>query len=187
MIITKTSLSKIEHIPAKTGTYALEIMLPRPQTLQLKGAAFQLPMAHYIYFGSAFGSGGLHARLGRHIRGGSTKHWHIDHLRAFGEVTAFSYLEHPKRYPEVPLECRWAQAFVALPEAEIPIPGFGASDCHASCPAHLVMLSSPDIHKNFLSDERFLNILAAASDVPITEVKLGEILPKNSPDKGVFN
>ena len=187
MTITKISLSVIEHIPAKAGTYALEIILSHPQTLQLKGNAFQLPKAHYIYFGSAFGSGGLQARLGRHIRGGTAKHWHIDHLRALGEVVAFSYLEHPKRYPEVPLECLWAQAFAVLPEAKIPIPRFGASDCHAGCPAHLVMLPSPAINKNSLSNERFLNILAATSDASITEVKLGEILPKNSPDKGVFN
>ena len=85
----------------------------------------------YVYVGSAFGPGGLRARVGRHARGDGALHWHVDYLRAATALEAVWYTHDPERR-----ECTWAAVFRALPGASVPVDGFGASDC--TCPAHLV-------------------------------------------------
>jgi Uri superfamily endonuclease len=47
-------------------------------------------------------------------------------------------------YASLPLECAWSQALAELPTAGIPVPRFGASDCHSGCKAHLVLLARVD-------------------------------------------
>jgi Uri superfamily endonuclease len=93
----------------------------------------RLPVGHYFYAGRAHGAGGLRARVGRHLRGGGTRHWHIDYLRAVGEVQAVLYTVTDRT-----LECAWGQALAQLPHAFIPVPRFGSSDCRSGCAAHLV-------------------------------------------------
>jgi Uri superfamily endonuclease len=36
---------------------------------------------YYVYIGSAFGPGGLQARVRRHLKAVSCLHWHIDYVR----------------------------------------------------------------------------------------------------------
>jgi Uri superfamily endonuclease len=84
----------------------------------------------YGYVGSAFGPGGVRARLGRHLSGAGRAHWHIDYLRAACDVHGAWVSYHGRR-----LEHGWAQALLALPGAR-PLAGFGATDCE--CPTHLV-------------------------------------------------
>ena len=104
---------------------------------------FHLSPGHYIYLGSAHGPGGLRARLGRHLKGDGQLHWHIDALRRVAEVEAFSFYVSPSvAKEEMPLECRWSQILMRLPQAEVAVPGFGASDCRHACPAHLVFFPS---------------------------------------------
>jgi Uri superfamily endonuclease len=91
------------------------------------------PAGDYIYVGSAFGPGGLRTRLGRHLRGDGHPHWHIDTLRAAASVVGYVFA-----IADQPVECRWSQALAALPQARIPAPGFGSSDCRSGCQAHLI-------------------------------------------------
>lgn len=84
----------------------------------------------YIYTGSAFGRGGLRARLNHHLTSTAAPHWHLDYLRPFLTPRQAWYTATPP-----PCEHAWAAACLALPGAEIPLPRFGASDC--ACPAHL--------------------------------------------------
>jgi Uri superfamily endonuclease len=93
-----------------------------------------LPAGWYTYAGSALGPGGLEARLARHLRAEKRLHWHIDYLLQHGRVETIWQIPSPAR-----LECAWAAAIRALPGAETPVPGFGASDCR--CSAHLVHFS----------------------------------------------
>jgi Uri superfamily endonuclease len=130
------------HLPDTLGSYALLLWLERPRLLKIGrlGTAW-FPPGMYAYLGSALGPGGLKARLGRHLREKTNSHWHIDHLQQVAQVLGYAYLPAKKsqgRQP--PQECRWSQALSALPEANVPLPGFGASDCRAGCPAHLVHL-----------------------------------------------
>lgn len=126
----------IEHVPKRAGTYALCLYIAQSQavTVGQLGRAF-FAAGTYVYVGSAFGPGGLRARLGRHVRTGETLHWHIDYVRAIAAVRGFCYAAASER-----LECRWSQALAACPEARIPVAGFGSSDCNAGCDAHLIWL-----------------------------------------------
>ena len=177
--------SLIASIPPESGTYVLELVLHQPRTIQpgKNTATYRLEAGHYLYIGSAFGPGGLRARLGRHIRGnGRSRHWHIDALREVAAPAAFAYRQHNTRDTDTPLECRWAQALGALPDAAIPIPGFGASDCRSGCAAHLVYFSGSLQKDSTIQpvrlNETILRTLAFQANALISEVKLGKIYPQ---------
>ena len=128
----------IQSIPSEPGSYLLWLGLSQDQDLPVgRLGGFRFPAGDYLYLGSAHGPGGLRARLGRHLRGSGKSHWHIDHLRAVAQVRGFGYQIRAGRLP-IYAECDWSQKLAALPDVSLPVPGFGASDCHTGCPAHLV-------------------------------------------------
>jgi Uri superfamily endonuclease len=86
----------------------------------------------YMYLGSAFGSGGLQARLKHHLQPVRSAHWHIDYLRSAAEVVDVWYTHDDNH-----LECAWAQAAASLQGAST-VANFGSSDC--TCSSHLVAL-----------------------------------------------
>jgi Uri superfamily endonuclease len=134
----------LEDIPRLPGSYALLLRTDRWIDLSIgRLGAFTFPPAHYLYFGSAWGPGGLQARLRRHILGASRLHWHIDTLRAAAELEIAYFLPVSQRsaQPVPRLECLWSQAFAESATAYIPVPGFGSSDCRQGCKAHLVGLT----------------------------------------------
>ena len=94
-----------------------------------------LPAGWLVYTGSA--RRGLDARVARHLRRRKPLHWYVDVLTSHPLVTvAAAWL-----YPDVGgavTECALNRATAALPGASLPAPGFGASDCRARCPAHLL-------------------------------------------------
>jgi histidyl-tRNA synthetase len=136
----------IEAIPAEPGSYLLWLHLPQTQDLTIgKLGRINFPSGEYLYLGSAQGSGGLRARLGRHLLGSEKTHWHIDHLRAAAQVRGFGFqirLAQSGSVPRLPLECDWSQKLAILPEVSLPATGFGASDCRSGCAAHLVHIST---------------------------------------------
>jgi len=85
----------------------------------------------YTYVGSAFGPGGLAARVGRHLKTKKRRHWHIDYLRRICRVSAVWYA-----VDSVHREHDWARILMGTHGSQVPVPGFGASDCH--CYSHLV-------------------------------------------------
>lgn len=130
--------------PMKTepGTYALLLRAEQEQSIDV-GALGELMVdpATYVYVGSAFGPGGLRARVHRHARNDGTRHWHVDYLRAVTELEAVWYTHDEKRR-----ECEWAMALRTLPGMTVPLHGFGASDC--SCPGHLILgEGEPDLFR----------------------------------------
>jgi Uri superfamily endonuclease len=100
--------------------------------------AMELQPGTYLYVGSARGPGGVRARVRRHARSGGEKalHWHVDYLRA-----ATAWREAWVAYGDEDRECAWARAAAGLDEADVPLEGFGASDC--GCPAHCLHLPGP--------------------------------------------
>lgn len=129
----------ISALPSSGGAYALQLYLSRSYRIQVgKFAQSIFPAGKYIYLGSALGPGGLHARLGRHLRGAGKPHWHIDYLRCLAEVQAIGYALAGCESSRQPLECTWSQELARLPGAYIPLVGFGSGDCHSGCQAHLV-------------------------------------------------
>lgn len=124
-------------LPSAPGTYALLIRVDAPLVIRAgRLGTVTLGRGWYIYTGSAHGSGGLRARVNRHLRPDKPRHWHIDALTCAVPVTDVWAVAAPER-----LECAWAAALRALPGVQLPVAGFGASDC--ACPAHLLQVPDP--------------------------------------------
>lgn len=127
-------MQSIEILPALPGSYALHLVLRASLCLSIgRLGEFPFPAGEYIYLGSACGPGGLRARVCHHVRGGSRPHWHLDWLRPHVFLAGGWYAT-----GGAALECAWSQTLASMCNAVIPAPGFGALDCHCSCPAHLV-------------------------------------------------
>lgn len=124
------------ELPKTPGTYILFLLLEVPISTQIgRLGTFTLNPGLYAYVGSAFGPGGLHARLNRHLRHDKKTHWHIDYLTTSASVVSIWLVESFERY-----ECHWAQQIANTPGITIPIPGFGSSDC--ACLSHLFVMPS---------------------------------------------
>ncbi|MDQ7030906.1 MAG: GIY-YIG nuclease family protein [Ardenticatenia bacterium] len=120
--------------PPKPGTYVVAFRLQAERALTVgRLGTFVFEPGLYVYVGSAFGPGGLRARVGRHWHGARTPRWHVDYLRRTVPV-AWAAWTTGKR-----LECCWSQALAADMAFCVPVPGFGASDCRSGCHAHLLV------------------------------------------------
>ncbi len=120
---------------AAPGTYALILQNKRNLRIQVgRWREIEFKRGFYLYVGSAFGPGGLRARLNRHCRVRKNSHWHIDYLREHVMVLGAWISYEPCR-----LEHNWART-IGSAEGITAIEGFGCSDC--ACLAHLFF--SPD-------------------------------------------
>lgn len=119
-----------ETVPAGPGCYALVLALGSTTHVDVgRLGPLELLPGYYIYVGSAFGPGGLRARLSRHWAGASRRYWHIDYLRAVSKpVSAWFQVQRESR------EHEWAAA-LARGRSLDAVPGFGCSDCR--CVSHL--------------------------------------------------
>ncbi|MBN1192074.1 MAG: GIY-YIG nuclease family protein [Coriobacteriia bacterium] len=124
---------------AKPGTYALVLRSHSWARTQIdRWGHLDIEPGYYIYVGSAFGPGGVRARVLRHCRAAGSRHWHIDYLREFVTPVFAWYSHDPAR-----LEHRWAQALAGM-KGMTPIKGFGCSDC--DCQSHLFhTVAEPDL------------------------------------------
>lgn len=118
-------------LPSQPGTYALLLAATTKQDVPIGklGVLHMLP-GIYVYVGSALGPGGLAARVNRHALPEKALHWHIDYLRAETRLLAVWYARGAK-----PRECHWSKIIERAATTEIPLDGFGASDCR--CRSHL--------------------------------------------------
>lgn len=125
------------------GTYALVLHLEGREEITVgKLGTFGFPAGYCLYVGSALGPGGLEARLARHRRRDKKLHWHIDYLLEHAQlVEVWSAASTDK------LECLWAQAAQEIAGGEIPVPGFGSSDCR--CLSHLIYLAREPVYEEF--------------------------------------
>ena len=138
----------IQKIPSDPGSYLLWLHLSQAQDLTVgKFGYFTFPSGDYVYIGSANGPGGLRARLGRHLRGDGKTRWHIDYLRTPAKICGYGFeIQRRDKACFVPTttECAWSQKLATHPKSKIVASGFGASDCHSGCAAHLVHFASLD-------------------------------------------
>jgi Uri superfamily endonuclease len=116
---------------ARPGTYALVLRTTATAVVAI-GRRHALPLAPgwMVYAGSAFGPGGVAARVAHHRRRTDRPHWHIDALRRWATLDAVWFSHDPLRR-----ECRWAAVLAEDLGGRPPPFRFGASDCR--CPAHL--------------------------------------------------
>jgi len=152
---------------AEPGTYALLLKLDKQDRITVgKLGTFDFPMGYYLYVGSALGPGGLRARLARHRRHsksssqsssgqtGKKLHWHIDYL-----LQRVRLIEVWSVASEERLECKWGEVARRLSGAQVPVRGFGSSDCR--CPAHLIYFSTRPNCKQF---EQVLTTVAVQTE-----------------------
>ena len=118
-------------LPSQPGTYALLLEATAIQDVPIGklGVLHMLP-GIYVYVGSALGPGGLAARVGRHALREKMLHWHIDYLRAETRLLAVWFARGANHG-----ECRWSRMLKQAAGAQVPLAGFGASDCR--CRSHL--------------------------------------------------
>jgi Uri superfamily endonuclease len=113
------------------GTYALIFSACHKRQPEIgKLGIFELKPGFYIYVGSAFGPGGLKARIDHHRKRAGRPHWHIDYLGPFLKLIEIWYT-----YDPVHREHQWAKLISNIRGTSVPLVGFGSSDCR--CKSHL--------------------------------------------------
>ena len=116
---------------ARPGTYALVLKSTSDQFIDVgKLGRFSVRPGFYMYVGSAFGPGGLKARIAHHMKISARPHWHIDYLRPSMDLNEIWFT-----YDSRHCEHQWAGVLESVSGGSIPIAGFGASDCR--CKSHL--------------------------------------------------
>jgi Uri superfamily endonuclease len=119
-------------IDSRPGTYALVFACADSVRLAVgRLGPVSLTCGYYIYVGSAFGPGGLRARLNHHLKPSLHPHWHLDYIKC-----ALCLVEIWITTDPVKREHDWAGIIAAMKGASLPIAGFGATDC--GCRSHLI-------------------------------------------------
>ena len=117
-----------EDAPTLPGAYVLIIELAASIQIPLPRKPKSILQAgRYLYCGSAKGSGGIRARLSRHMQRDKVIHWHVDLLTGAGRVTGAWIF--PGRDA--------CDLIRALSHLSAPIRGFGSTDCPKCC-SHLL-------------------------------------------------
>lgn len=112
------------------GTYALILRCTSQASVAVgRRGDICLQPGFYVYIGSAFGPGGVQARVFRHCRSNTRRHWHIDYIREFVHPIGAWY-SHQAQH----LEHDWATIMAEMPDVKA-IAGFGCTDCR--CHSHL--------------------------------------------------
>jgi Uri superfamily endonuclease len=116
--------------PAEPGTYVLLLRCSSTRAVRVgRLGTLRLRPGWYVYVGSAFGPGGLRARIDHHRQRAQRPHWHIDYLRRYTRLESVWYA------CDVRQEHVWAAMIAAMPVAALVLQGFGSSDCR--CATHL--------------------------------------------------
>ncbi len=128
------------------GTYALILRSSNQRSLVIgRLGVLSLRSGYYIYIGSAFGPGGLRARLKHHRQRAVRPHWHVDYLRRETRLTAiWCTLDQIRR------EHDWARILEGADGLTVAMDGFGASDC--TCRAHLFFSEMPPVLDDYRSE-----------------------------------
>jgi histidyl-tRNA synthetase len=117
------------------GAYILVLNIKQNMKLSIGVLGVHtLKRGTYLYIGSA--KSGIGGRVRRHIRLSSTKSdggkWHIDNIlkNSLAEVAA------ALAFPGAE-ECAVSAVLASDERTDVPVAGFGSSDCRCGCPAHL--------------------------------------------------
>ncbi len=126
-----------------TGTYTLILSssIDKPINIGKLGTLFLKP-GFYVYIGSAFGPGGLKARIKHHFNHSDRPHWHLDYLSPNLSACEIWYT-----YDQIRREHQWAKIHSQSRGVILPLPGFGSSDCR--CRSHLFFYKSKPSGNHF--------------------------------------
>ena len=160
----KEKKGSIDALPlnAGKGVYLIQCELSETRRISIgKLGRFLFQKGVYLYVGSAFGPGGIRARVNHHLKISDKPHWHMDYLRKFVTIKELWLFETESR-----IEHAWARILLNMRGMETPIPGFGSSDC--TCVAHLFYLKAFESHArkktDSLMDARSVRVLLTGFD-----------------------
>src|SRR3990172_5026826 len=136
----------MNSLPSACGTYVLAYFLSRSQKIEIgRLGEIAFRKGYYLYVGSAFGQGGLSARLGHHLNPKAPKRWHIDHLGRIAELMEIWFSRNPAK-----LEHQWAGALAGIVGKQPFLKKFGSSDC--CCYTHLFYFSQKPSMEKLMED-----------------------------------
>ena len=125
------------------GTYALLMWVSTPSRIPIRlSGGFVADRGWYVYIGSAFGPGGLAARVQHHMTPSPRTHWHIDEFKSAAKLREIWFT-----YDTVKRESLWTGIFGAMRASSVPCLGFGASDCDGE--THLFGFAAKPSKANF--------------------------------------
>jgi Uri superfamily endonuclease len=120
-------------LPEEKGTYILITQVSQLKRIAIGSLGkFEIIPGFYAYVGSAFGSGGLRARIGHHLESTAHPHWHIDYLLQVAKPVEVWFSTSNRK-----LEHHWAELLENAASFRVPILRFGSSDYHRSRASHL--------------------------------------------------
>ncbi len=145
------------------GIYTLLLLVSEEVTLTIGKLGKQnFPRGYYTYTGSALGKGAtsLKHRIARHLRKEKPRFWHIDYLLADENVSVEAILvaETNKK-----MECKINSHIKGIKGAEVPVKGFGASDCRKNCGSHLLYF--PEIENADCLVQKLVRYLQSVSGI----------------------
>ena len=185
--------------PAK-GTYLIHVRLDRARVVVVRrrigkgrwapSRTYRLAAGEYLYVGSAFGPGGLAARVGRHLSPGARKaaHWDVDFLLSSALLPARLEAWGLVARRRAGVECCWARAIAAAkgcspvlgtlegrPRADR---GFGAGDCRSRCGCPEGGPASLRTHLFRTSFRTDLSRMRRLLGAPLVRLRLGASRPR---------
>lgn len=122
------------------GNYTLLIYVKTCKKISVGGLGTNdFHEGYYVYTGSAFGNGSssLGGRVKRHIRKQKIRRWHIDYLLSDEDVFLKAVVASAM---EQRVECTINKHLKEVFQCQIPVYGFGSSDCRQNCGSHLLYL-----------------------------------------------
>lgn len=126
-----------------SGTYSLVFRSSLERLIAVgKLGQLRAKPGFYVYVGSAFGPGGLAARVAHHGRSSGYPRWHIDYLGLSNNLEEVWYT-----YDPMHREHQWTEIIDSLKGSSIPLVGFGSSDCR--CQSHLYFFPSKPPGRSF--------------------------------------
>ena len=146
-----------------SGIYVLLLLVSREVTLTIgKLGKQRFPRGYYFYTGSALGKGAtsLKHRIARHRRKQKRKYWHIDYLLADENVSVEAVIAAKTNEN---MECKTNQHLKTIIGAEVPVKGFGASDCRKNCGSHLLYF--PEIENADCLVQKLVRSLQSVSGI----------------------
>lgn len=131
----------LDDMPAQPGTYLLVFESDVHTDISV-GRLGQLKLipGYYVYIGSAFGPGGLRARVRHHHGISQRPHWHLDYIRPHLGLREIWFTTDTNRQ-----EHAWADSMYYTMHMQIPKPGLGSSDCQ--CESHFLYSRVKPGHK----------------------------------------
>ena len=146
----------LDEISRQPGTYLLHFYSDRPASITVgRLGSLALTTGYYFYVGSAFGPGGLRARLRHHYSISQKPHWHLDYIRPSLKLQQVWYSHDAVRY-----EHEWATILHEVSGLQIPLVGLGASDCRC-CSHFFYTRARPDLSsilKALKKNNKMLNL-----------------------------